>query len=455
MSLEVASKVPTLTEFDPYKVKYQIEVLSLIRQEYNYNLGPLEILLSGSVGSAKSLLLAHIVVTHALMHPGAGVLIGRRVIRDGLNTIWSMVIKHYPELKQYWKKSPSHTIELPNGSIIYLVSWDKGDFEKFRSYELSLAVIEELTENDTIDMIAEIRMRLGRAQGVRENLLICATNPSSPAHPAYQYFIEGQSESRRVFYSKTEDNPFLPAWYIESLRKTLDPKMAQRMLHGKWIEINRDNVYYEFTDELCYIDKEYLWDQRYPLDLFIDFNNSKSGKPMSIGAGQVIGEKYHAAKVWIIPGMRTLDIMDEVAESGLLNGAFPLIRVFGDASGRAQDTRSNKSDWDLIENFLSNYTTRSGSRLNYEIEVPMANPPIKERHNLMNALFKNDLGQTRFFVYRDAKDLAKGFRLTQLKQNARLIEDDSLREQHITTAAGYWCHRVDLISRDIAPLVIS
>ena len=60
-TVQVASKVPTLTEFNPYKVPYQIKVLSLIRQEYNYNLGPLEILLSGSVGSAKSLLLAHII----------------------------------------------------------------------------------------------------------------------------------------------------------------------------------------------------------------------------------------------------------------------------------------------------------------------------------------------------------------------------------------------------------
>jgi hypothetical protein len=453
-AIQVASAVPTLSEFDPYKVPYQIKVISLIRQEYNYNLGPLEVLLSGSVGSAKSLLLAHIVATHVILYPGAGVLVGRRVHKDMKNTIWAMIIKHYPDLRKYWNKSDT-TIRLPNGSIIYGVSWDKGDYDKFRSYELSLAVIEELTENDTMDMVTEIRMRLGRAQGVRENLLICATNPDSPSHPAYEYFIEGASESRRVFYSKTEDNPFLPKWYIESLRKTLDHKQALRMLQGQWIEINKDNVYYAYEDVNNYRDYVYKWDLSKPLDLFLDFNNSKSGKPMSIGAGQFINGQYHIGKTWIIGGMRTLDIMDEVANDGYLDMGFPMVRFFGDASGRHGDTRANKPDWDLIENFIANYRPKHRAYLDYEIEVPAANPAIKARHNLVNGLCRNDLEQSNLFIYKEAKDLGKGLRLTQLKENARLIEDDSLREQHITTALGYYCYRNDLITRDIQALVIS
>jgi hypothetical protein len=452
--LQVASAVPTIEQFDPYKVPYQIDVITLIRRDYNYNLGPLEILLSGSVGSAKSLLLAHIVATHVIIYPGAGVLVGRRVHKDMKNTIWAMILKHYPALRQYWNKSDT-TIRLPNGSIIYGVSWDKGDYDKFRSYELSLAVIEELTENDTMDMVTEIRMRLGRAQEVRENLLICATNPDSPSHPAYQYFIEGASDTRKVFYSKTEDNPFLPKWYIESLRKTLDHKQALRMLKGQWIEINKDNVYYAYEDENNYRDYVYKWDLSKPIDLFLDFNNSKSGKPMSVGAGQYINGQYHLAKTWIIGGMRTLDMMDEVANDGYLDMGFPMVRFFGDASGRHGDTRSNKPDWDLIENFIANYRPKHRAYLDYEIEVPAANPAIKARHNLVNGLCINDLKQSNLFIYKEAKDLAKGLRLTQLKKDSRLIEDDSLREQHITTALGYYVYRNDLITRDIQALVIS
>jgi hypothetical protein len=453
-TVQVASAVPTISEFNPYLVPYQIEVISLIRQEYNYNLGPLEILLSGSVGSAKSLLLAHIIATHVILHAGAGVLIGRRVHKDMKNTIWAMLLKHYPYLRNFWNKSDT-TIRLPNGSIIYGVSWDKGDYTKFRSYELSLAVIEELTENDSVDMLTEIRARLGRAQGVAENLLICATNPAGPSHPAYTYFMENISESRRVFYSKTADNPFLPPWYIESLKKSLDKKQAMRLLEGLWVEINQERIYYEYEEDRNYLDIPYSWDYKYPLDLMIDFNNSKSGKPMSIGAGQHINGIFHIGKTWIIAGMRTLDMFDELANDGFLDMGFPIIRLFGDSSGRHSDTRANRPDWDLIENFLSNYRPKNRPYLEYELEVPQANPPIKARHNLINGICHNVAGQSRLFIYKDAKDLSKGLRLTQLKKDAKLIEDDSLREQHITTALGYYCVRADLITRDIQAMVIS
>lgn len=454
----VASSVPLLNEFDPYKVPYQIKVLSLMRQEYNYNLGPLEILLSGSVGSAKSLLLAHAISTHVRFNPGAGVLLGRRTLKDLKNTIWNLMLRHDPFLRNYWNKSDM-TIRLPNKSIIYGMSWDDGNYDKFRSYELSFAGIEEGTENQEQDFYNEIRLRIGRAQGVRENVMITCTNPDSPDHWMYDYFINQQGESRKVFFSKTDDNPFLPAWYKNSLRKTLDPKLALRMLEGQWIEINQDRVYYNFEDDRNYVPSPYIFNYSLPLDIMFDFNNSKAGKPMSVAVGQYHGGRYHIARSWILKGMRTLDMMDELADSGLLDKPFPRFRFFGDATGRHGDTRSNKSDWDLIENFIANYKPKVDhrSRCEYEIEVPRSNPAIKARHNLVNNLCLNASStgiRTRLLVYEDAKDVAKGFKLTKLVEGANLKEDDNLREQHITTACGYYFWRNEQITQDIAPVVI-
>jgi hypothetical protein len=450
---ETVSTTPKLHEFDPYRIPYQIKVLSTIRQEYDYSLGPLEILLSGSVGSAKSLLACHIISTHIRLNPHAGVMIGRRTLKDLKNTTWSMLLDHDPLLRKYLNKAEMK-IELPWGAKIYGVSWDDGNYDKFRSYALSLAVIEELTENDNMDFYREIRMRIGRARA-SEFAVVALTNPDSPHHPAHEYFIENQSPSRKVFYSRTEDNPFIPRWYIESLKRDLPQRLIDRMLYGIWNELDSERVYYSFTDERNLIDEEYIWDPRLPLDLMFDFNNSKAGKPMSVAVGQVRGKTYHVAKTFIIPGLRTLDMCDELAQDGLLDLPFPMVRAFGDASGRHQDTRSNRSDWDLIENFLSNYTPRSGSRLNVEIEVPLSNPPIKYRHNTLNGMFKNALGESFIFLYKGAKDAARGFRLTQYKKGAKLTEDDNLREQHVTTAIGYWICRDKTISEDIAPLVIS
>jgi hypothetical protein len=445
---------PLFQEFDPFIIEWQGNATNEY-ETFDYSRGIYEQFFSGSVGSAKTIEHIHLIVRHCLENSGARYLMVRRALKDLKRTSWNVLLKHMsdiPHAIDSYNRTEMKII-FKNGSEIIGDSYDKGDLDKFRSLELSGADFEEVTECPK-EVYDAIKMRVGRLPNVRQNIITSRCNPDSPSHWLYSYFIEANDPFRRVHYSLTEQNPFLPKWYVENLRKDLDPRMALRMLKGQWIEISKENVYYEFSDETCYRDHEYLWDKNHALDLFLDFNNSKSGKPMSLGAGQYIAGKYHVGKTWIISGMRTLDMMDEVASSGLLDN-FPMVRVFGDASGRAQDTRSNKSDWELIESFLANYRSKARAVLNYEIEVPLANPPIKQRHNLMNALFKNDLGQTRFFIYKDAKDLAKGFRLTQLKKDARLIEDDSLREQHITTAAGYWACRNEINGREIAPLVIS
>ena len=43
----------------------------------------------------------------------------------------------------------------------------------------------------------------------------------------------------------------------------------------------------------------------------------------------------------------------------------------------------------------------------------------------------------KFFIYKEATDGDEGLRLTKLKKGSGLIEDDSYRGQHVTTAFGY------------------
>ena len=84
---------------------------------------------------------------------------------------------------------------------------------------------------------------------------------------------------------------------------------------------------------------------------------------------------------------------------------------------------------------MANYKTKDGRSLDFEFRVPRANPPIRRRHNIVNAHFMNENKEVRLVVY--DKWLDEGFRLTALKKGADLIEDDSLPQQHATTAIGY------------------
>jgi RecG-like helicase len=129
---EKTTSTPRLTEFDPRKVPFQIDVIKHVRKVHLYNQGPCELMLSGSVGSAKTILAAHLVATHVLHNSGAQVVVMRRTLKDLKATFWRVLLTHFPEMNSWLNKSEMR-ITLPNGSIIYGLSYDDGRFDKFRS----------------------------------------------------------------------------------------------------------------------------------------------------------------------------------------------------------------------------------------------------------------------------------------------------------------------------------
>lgn len=426
--------VPNLQEFKP--LPQQIEIIRDIRKNFNYDKGVYELMLSGSVGSAKSLTLAHIAITHCLMFPGASFALGRLALPDLKETLCKRIQQHLFDtgIEYKYNKSTGH-FQLPNRSEMMALSWADMNLEKLGSHEFSAGAIEELTETKVDGPYQKILQRIGRLPHVPEKFLISATNPDAPSHWAYRKIIMSKSDRVKVYYSNTFDNPFLPKTYIEGLLERLDEKQAQRMIYGKWIEINSEVIYYAYGDH-CRKSGEYKPDSRYPIILAYDFNIG-DGKPLSVAIMQYLPGKdeFHIYDEIVVEGQRTLDTMDEALARDLIDPKFKYV-IRGDRSGKSRDTRSIKSDYALIENFLQNLTIK-GKKIDFAIEVPKANPPIRERHNTVNGYMRNAKGQTKLFVYDKAKTVDEGFRLTALKPGANYIEDDSKPYQHITTAIGY------------------
>jgi hypothetical protein len=210
--------------------------------------------------------------------------------------------------------------------------------------------------------------------------------------------------------------------------------MYRRMVLGLWEEIKGEVVYYNYEADRNYRKESYTVNEKYPLDLMHDFNIGE-GKPMSAAIGQYIDGTFYVYKSFLIEGARTAGIMEEMADVFEHKCKF---RVFGDASGKSRDTRSIKSDYDIIREYLANYKRKDGTHLETEFFVPLANPPIKERHNKVNATFYNVNKEVKFINY--DKDVDEGLRLTKLKKSGQYIEDDSFAKQHVTTAIGYWIH---------------
>lgn len=424
---------PNLSQFNPHLIPLQFEIIKQVRN-FDYSKGVLELLLSGSIGSAKSILMAHLALTHVLGNARARFMLGRRSMPDLKDTLIKKIDEHLEGVlikgKDYDKNDSTGYYHFKNGSEMISRSWADKNFTRFQSLELSGAAVEELTENDGeyFDAIKMIRSRIGRLSHVKENFMVGATNPGSPSHPAYKYYIEGESHFRRVYYSKTTDNPFLPKWYIEQLYDVYDQQEVRRFIFGEWVDIRSNMIYHSYDEEISLID-DYNVDPLIPICMTFDFNIG-IGKPLSIAFFQRDGKKFYFFDEVIVDRCITEDAVGEAIERGIITTSDKVI-IHGDATGRARSTQAKHSNYEQINQLLSD------AKIRFEIDVPLTNSPIRKRHMIVNGLLKNGKGETSIFITKKCKTLREGFRMSKLKKGAEYTEDDSDYFQHVTTAAGY------------------
>jgi hypothetical protein len=431
-----------LSGFIPFG--YQCDVLRFIRN-HDYKLFTPEILLSGSVGSAKSILLAHIAIRHCIEYPGACVAIGRRSLSDLKKTLFREILEHLEdsmiEGEHYSTRFNTGEIDFVNGSRIISVTWGDQRYAKFRSLKLSMVLIEELTENED-DFEAGFKIlkaRLRRIPRVSQNLLICATNPDEPDSFWYKYFIEGAEtfQSRKVYYSITSDNPYLERIYTDQLLQDYSVLEAERYLRGRWISIAGKGIYHAYSEENNFLKQTYKADMTLPLRIAFDFNTAE-GKPQSCAVFQLRPDQsFHFYHESIIDDAKwCIDNLDDLEAKGVFQG-FQKFIIYGDATGRARSSNSLRSNYELIEEWFAQ------RRFVCQLAVPRTNPPLVRRWTTVNAMCQNAKNEVRLFVYRDCPVLNQGMKLARKKEGTS-IEDDSKRYQHVTTALGYAiCHAKD------------
>jgi PBSX family phage terminase large subunit len=440
--MEVAVSKPNLSGFIPFG--YQCDVLRFI-QSHNYGLFTPEILLSGSVGSAKSILLAHIAIRHCIEFPGSCVAIGRRSLPDLKKTLFREILEHLEdsmvEGEHFTARTNSGEIDFINGSRILSVTWGDQRYAKFRSLKLSMVLIEELTENDDEfeSGFKILKARLRRIPQVTQNLLIAATNPDEPDSFWYKYFIEGSErfQSRKVFYSVTSDNPYLDRVYTDQLLQDYSLLEAERYLRGRWISIAGKGIYHAYSEENNFLKRSYEPDKTYPLRIAFDFNTAE-GKPQSCAVFQLSHAGiFHFYQESIIDDAKwCIDNLDDLEAKGVFQG-FQKFIIYGDATGRARSSNSLRSNYELIEEWFAQ------RRLHCQLAVPRTNPPLVRRWTTVNAMCQNAKNEVRLFVYKDCPVLNQGMKLARKKEGTS-IEDDSKRYQHVTTAIGYAiCHAKD------------
>jgi hypothetical protein len=265
------------------------------------------------------------------------------------------------------------------------------------------------------------------------------------------YFGPDRTEKFRLYTMRTDENVELLAHdpeYLVQLRAGMTAAEALAYLEGKAVITSGALAYPTFDAERQWVREVAGPDPMYPLVLTFDFNVD----PMICVIGQAVagpfGTEAHVVDLVALYGGSTVDqTCDE------LLSRYPRwpagFHVYGDATGKARNVKSLKSNYDLIRERLRN----AGA---VAVKVPSGNPPVRDRLNAVNRLCQNALGQTRLWIRKTEPARACSTRplVLSLQQTQIKVGTDDLEKKpretltHASDALGYWIVQVWPMQRD-------
>lgn len=380
-----------------------------------------EVLYGGAAGGGKSFLGSLWHIYRRIKYPGTMALIGR----DELKRAKATTLKKVREVAKIvgleegtdweWKEVASKIEWHITGceTLFMGLGWQPSDpdYQRFGGLELTDAFVDEAqtTSEKVIEIIgSRIRYRNTELGAPVKLLMTCNPGPHFLKHR----FVKDENEQpvelpeyRHYIHALVDDNPDkqFVARYKNSLEK-LAPYDRERLLYGNWNAEERTGgeLYVSYDDQL-HVRKNLLeefYDAQLPIHLAFDFNTVP----------------YNTCTVWVLHG-KDLICIDEVCLpspnnnthrvcqalltrfSGHEGGCF----IYGDASGRANDTRVEQgyNDYTIIRNALSVW--RPVER------VPSANPPVHTRARFIDEIFRVNFGGITILIDDRCRNLKQDF----------------------------------------------
>lgn len=189
-------------------------------------------LYGGAMGGGKSFALCWEAIKLCIKYPGNEGLISRFRGKDLRKTTLPILLQMIPEnILSKYNKTDGHIL-FKNGSQIHCS--DLEDPNKLKSMNLGFFCVDEATDCKTDDAFNMLTTRLRKnLKGIRYFGLL-ATNPE----PGWvkERWIVNPAQDFKYFPSLPKDNPFLPAGYVDDVRRALAnrPSLIARYLEGSW-----------------------------------------------------------------------------------------------------------------------------------------------------------------------------------------------------------------------------
>lgn len=280
-----------------------------------------------------------------------------------------------------------HNFKFWNGAEIFCGGLD--DPEKIKSLVATSAWIEEATELEEADFEQlDLRFR-GISQYYKQ--IIITFNPIDETHWIKRKFFDTPDDSLiYTMHSTYKDNLFIDEQYKRVLEERFkyDENQYRIYVKGEWGRIKTGSEYYFNFKHEKHVSENVKYISNLPLHISFDFNINPY---ISATVSQIIRRELPDGKSFYFvnfidefalknPYNTTERLCDHIIDkykAELKKGVF----IYGDASGRVRSTRSNVSDYDIIEYSFKRYMTNSS------MNVPKANPMIRRRRNFINKLF--------------------------------------------------------------------
>jgi hypothetical protein len=167
-------------------------------------------------------------------------------------------------------------------------------------------------------------------------------------------------------------------------------------------------------------------DATLPLRWALDFNVD----PMCSVIAQIRDGVVHVLDEMVMSRLSTPQVCEQFLHR---YGRHPAgVTIYGDASGSRRQT-TGSSDFEMMREVLSKSSMRC-----LGFRVPRANPEVRERVSVVNAMLRSAQDESRLFIHPRCRELVVDLEQVCYKPGSSVIEKDrDPRRTHLSDALGY------------------
>jgi len=376
------------------------------------------------VGSGKSQALCQEAIRLTYLNPGRAGLLGAPtypMLRDATqNTLFEILGR--ARVPHEYHKAENVLVMKDTGSRIIFRPVD--DYERLRGTNLAWFGLDELTYT-----AEEAWLRLeGRLRDPRAKRL-CGFAVWTPKgfDWVYRRFVEQPIEVYLMTVAAPYENHYLlekvPDYY-ERLKRSYDERFFEQEVLGKYLNVSDGQVYHSF-DRSRNLAESGL-QAGLPLRWALDFNVD----PMCSIVAQIQGETVHVIDEIVMGRATTPEFTKEFLNRYARHGAG--VVIYGDASGSRRQT-TGSSDFEMVRQALG-----QGGLKSVSYKIARANPEVRQRVNLVNAMLRSAGQETRLFIDPRCRETVLDLEQVAYKPGSSVIDKEKdPRRTHLSDALGY------------------